>query len=70
MKEDGDLGVDGPIDGEFLGNLLQISEIFIVVIEEGNDEDVDFYILKCQKPKHVVQEMFTCSWGDKLEIID
>jgi hypothetical protein len=63
MEENGELGVDGPIDGEFLGDLLYISDNFMVIAEEGNDEDVDFYILQCQKPKYVVQETFTCSWG-------
>jgi hypothetical protein len=55
MEENGNLGVDGLIDGESLGDLLQIGENFMVAIEEGNDEDVDVYILQCQKPKHVVQ---------------
>jgi hypothetical protein len=42
----------------------------MVAIEEGNDEDIDVYILQCQKPKHVVQELFTCSWSDKFEVGD
>jgi hypothetical protein len=38
----------------------------MVAVEKGNDEDVDFNILQFQKPKHVVQEMFTCfmGWGE------
>ncbi len=45
MKEDGDFGVHGLIDGKFLRDLLQIGENFMVASKEGNDEDVDFYIL-------------------------
>jgi hypothetical protein len=42
----------------------------MVASKESNDEDVDFYILYCQKPKHFVQEMFTCSWCNKFEVGD
>lgn len=45
MKEDGDLGMHGLINGESLGDLLLIGENFMVASKECNDEDVDFYIL-------------------------
>ncbi len=54
MEEDGDLGVDRLINGKSIRHFLQVGENFMVAIEEGNDEDVDFYILQFQKPKHVV----------------
>jgi len=54
MEEVEELGLKGPEDGQEMGDLIWIGDNFGVPTEEGNQEDVDFYILQCQRIKHVV----------------
>lgn len=49
---------------------LKIGDNFAVVAEEGNPEGVLYYILQCQRPKFIVQESFTCVWGNSFEVGD
>lgn len=50
-------------DGDELADILEIGDNFAVPAEAGNDENVTFYILQCQKPKFLVRERFKCPWG-------
>jgi hypothetical protein len=69
MEEDEEVGHDGLPERQDLGD-LQIGDNFVILVEEGNEKGIDFYVLQCQKAKHVVQEAFTCSWGSSFEIGD
>jgi hypothetical protein len=61
MEEDEEVGRDGVLEGQDLGNLLQIGDNFAILAKEGNEEGIGFYVLQCQKAKYMVQEAFTCS---------
>lgn len=52
-------------DGENLACCLELGENFAIEAEEGNDEGVDFHLLVCCSRPYVVQEPFSCSWGEK-----
>jgi hypothetical protein len=41
--------------GDDLARTLEIGDNFSINIEFGNVEGVDFYLISCSKPKHVVQ---------------
>ncbi len=45
IEEDVEAGLDGPIDGEQMGDIFQIGDNFAIAIEESNNEGVNFYIL-------------------------
>ena len=51
-----------------LGDLVDIGDNFAIPAEEGNDEEVDFYILQCQRRKYVVMEQFCCVWGAVFQV--
>ncbi len=53
-----------------MGDLIHIGDNFAIIVEEGNQEDVDFYILQCQRIKHVIRKAFTYAWGCSFEVDD
>lgn len=45
IEEDVEAGLDGPINGEQMGDIFQIGDNFAIDIEESNNEGYNFYIL-------------------------
>jgi hypothetical protein len=41
-----------------------------VLVKEGKDKEVRYYILWCHRAKFVVQEEFDYVWGNKFEVRD
>jgi hypothetical protein len=68
LEEEDNLQFGG--DPDILTEELQIGQNFAVLAEEGNDEEVQYYILQCQRAKFVVREDFDCVWGNKFEVGD
>jgi hypothetical protein len=50
--------------------MLQTRDNFAILAIEKNVEGVDFFILQCQRPKHMVCESFACVWGCEFEVGD
>jgi hypothetical protein len=71
MEEFGD-GADSQYgeDGNALVDLLCIGDTFAVPADQPNPENVEFYLLICQRPKFLVSEAFTCRWGPEFEVGD
>ncbi len=40
-------------DGDALVACLEIGDIFVVNVATNNDEDQEFWIIKCSKPLHI-----------------
>ena len=38
-------------------DLLEKGDVFAVIAEEGNVEGVDYYLLRCTRPKCTLQEL-------------
>jgi hypothetical protein len=51
-------------DQEALTTTLEVGDHFVVIVEEGNMEGCDFWILICEEPLHEVEdEMKKNNWG-------
>lgn len=50
-----------------LAELIQLGEFFAIKAEEGNKWDVEFYILQCEQPLHVVKKSFEDLYGERFE---
>ncbi len=57
-------------DDESMGDLLQVGDNFAIPFAKNNDEGVSFYILQCQRPKHIVEEDFDYVWGGHFQAGD
>ncbi len=44
-------------------NCLKLGDNFVVNTKEGNKEGVDFYVVFCIHPMHVLEEDYTCHGG-------
>jgi hypothetical protein len=44
-------------------NCLKLGDNFVVNTKEGNEEGVDFYVVFCIHPMHVLEEDYTCHGG-------
>jgi len=55
---------------EDLAALVSIGDNFVILAQEGNDEGIKLYILQCQQASHIVQDRFTCPWGDEFDVGD
>jgi hypothetical protein len=53
---------------DYSANCLKIGDN--LAAKEGNEEDVDFYVVLCTQPIHVVKEDFTDAWSTKFIIGD
>jgi hypothetical protein len=51
------------IKGDDLASTLEVGNNFVVNVEFGNVEGVDFYVICCSKTLHAVKEDFECKWG-------
>jgi hypothetical protein len=58
------------VDGDYLAACLQLGDNFAVNAEEGNDEDVDFYIVLCTKALFTATKSFKCKWGETFNVGD
>jgi hypothetical protein len=56
--------------GDYLASCLEIGDNFVVNVEEGNQEDVDFYVMLCTQLVHVVKEDFIDTWSTNLRVGD
>jgi hypothetical protein len=54
-------------DGDEVADVLEIGDNFAVPAEAGNDENVTYYILQCQKPRFLFCEQFKCPWGEGVD---
>ncbi len=52
--------------GEYLANYLEVGDNF-AVNEEGNEEDVDFYLVLYTQPIHNVAKDFIDPWKTKFK---
>jgi hypothetical protein len=48
------------LDGDHLAACISLGDNFVVSIEEGNEERVNFYILLCTQACFVIDQPFTC----------
>ncbi len=48
--------------GEYLASCLEVGDNFVVNTKEGNEEDVDFYLVLCTLPIHIVAKDFINSY--------
>jgi len=53
--------------GEYLASCLEVGDNFVVNTKEGNEEDVDFYLVLCTLPIHIVAKDFINSWKPKFK---
>jgi hypothetical protein len=53
--------------GKYLANCLEVGDNFVVNAEEGNEEDVNFYIVLCTQPTHIVAKDYTNPWKTKFK---
>ncbi len=53
--------------GEYLASCLEVGDNFVVKTKEGNEEDVDFYLVLCTLPIHIVAKDFINSWKPKFK---
>ncbi len=56
--------------GDYLVSYLEIGDNFAINVEEGNQEDVDFYVVLCIEPTHVVKEDFIDVWNTNFKVGD
>jgi len=40
-----------------------LGDNFVVNVEEGNEEGIEFYVMLCTQPTHILKEDYTCHWG-------
>jgi hypothetical protein len=59
MFDDWDGQWDYDVDGDVLAATLDFGDNFVVNVEVGNSEDVDFWLVYCMKPLHHIREL---SW--------
>lgn len=57
-------------DDDSMGNLVQARDNFAVPASEDNAEGVSYYVLQCQRPKHIVEHDFDCVWGGHFQAGD
>lgn len=67
---DGRLWTDYGGDGEDLAAYIESGENFATNAEEDDSGHVDFEILMCTKTAFIVQESFTCDWGQQFLVGD
>ncbi len=48
--------------GEYLTSCLKVGDNFVVYAQEGNEEDIDFYIVLYTQAIHIVKKDFTNTW--------
>ncbi len=53
--------------GDELAAVLEVGDNFIINAEEGNDEDVSFWLIMCTKPLHKVKAPFIDNWENSYE---
>ena len=46
-----------------LTDVMQIGDVFAVIAEEGNEEEVDYYLLLCTKTKHSLEASIMDDYG-------
>lgn len=51
---------------DMLSQLILEGDNYAVNVDDQNDEGVDFYILKCVKPRYLTEKSLTDAWGNKL----
>jgi hypothetical protein len=51
------------LDGHHLCSCLEMGDNFSVITEEGNEEEVAYYVLMCTKIPFIVQSAFDDAWG-------
>ena len=69
-NEDDDNSWEYEYDDNGMANLVQPGDNFDVPAAENNDEGVSYYVLQCQRPKHIVEHEFDCVWGGHFEAGD
>ena len=55
-------------DGIEMADVLLVGDKFAVPTEPNNTEDVQFYVLECQRRKFLVCSPFKCKWGCEFEV--
>ncbi len=50
-------------DNEWKACLIEPGDNFAIVCEPGNKNKLDFWLVKCTQPKHVVEKAFIDGWG-------
>ena len=70
IPDEDDDNWDYEYDGEGMADLVQAGDNFAVLAADNNDEGVSFYVLQCQKPKHIVEQDFDCVWGEHFQAGD
>jgi hypothetical protein len=53
--------------GEYLANCFEVGDNFAVNAKESNEEDVNFYLVLCTQPTHIVAKDFTNPWKKKIQ---
>jgi hypothetical protein len=53
------------IKGYDLATTFEISSNFVVNVKFGIVEGVDFYLICCSKPLHIIKEKFSYKWRMK-----
>jgi hypothetical protein len=52
------------MDWKAFATTLEVGDHHVILVEEGNNEGPDFWILICEEPLHVVEEERKIdSWG-------
>jgi hypothetical protein len=46
-----------------LANCSKLGDNFVVNVEESNEEGIEFYVMFCTQPTHILKEDYTCHWG-------
>ena len=55
-------------DYDTLTDDLAIGDIFVVIAESDNSEGVEYYLLHCTRPKHLIDEAIVDGHGQYFEI--
>ncbi len=61
---------DYSVDGNVLTTTLEIGDNFVMNVEIGKLEGVDFLVVYCTKPMHTIRKEFIDKWGTSFAIGD
>ncbi len=56
------------VDGNALVTTLEIGDNFVMNVKIGNLEGVDFWVICCTKPMHIIRKEFTDKWDTSFAI--
>jgi len=58
------------VDDDHLASCISLRDNSIVNLEDGNEKEVDFYILLCTKTVFTFKQHFKCPWGQEFNAGD